>query len=57
MRDPHVQELLVKESLNARGATREKAKLAQLKKDAVMKLYEGCNDGDNRLNLTLESMQ
>src|SRR3954465_608055 len=41
VRDPHVQELLVKEPLNARGAAREKAKLAQLEKDAVTKLYEG----------------
>ena len=57
VRDPHVQELLVKEPLNARGAAREKAKLAQLEKDAVTKLYEGCNDGDTRLNVTLESMQ
>src|ERR1041385_37634 len=46
VRDPHVQELLVKEALNARGAAREKAKMAQLEKDAIMKLYEGCNDGE-----------
>src|ERR1043165_9981663 len=57
VRNPHVQELLVKEPLNARGAAREKAKLAQLEKDAVTKLYEGCNEGDTRLNVTLESMQ
>src|ERR1043165_7532615 len=52
VRDPHVQELLVKESLNARGATREKAKLAQLEKDAVTKLYEVAQlekDEDTRL--------
>src|SRR3954466_8052014 len=35
VRDPHVQALLVKEALNARGAAREKAKLAPLEKDAV----------------------
>jgi len=57
VRDPHVQALLVKESLNARGAAREKAKLAQLEKDAVTKLYEGCNDGDSRLNVTLGAME
>src|SRR4051812_12976070 len=56
VRDPHVQALLVKEALNARGAAREKAKLAQLEKDAITKLYEGCNDGDTRLNVTLGAM-
>ena len=39
VRDPHVQALLVKEAFNARGAAREKAKLAQLEKDAVTMLY------------------
>src|SRR3954470_20981106 len=57
VRDPHVLVLLVKEALNARGAVREKAKLAQLEKDAVTKLYEGCNDGDTRLNVTLGAME
>ena len=57
MRDPHVQALLDKEALNARGAAREKAKLEQLEKDAVTMLYEGCNDGDTRLNVTLGAME
>src|SRR3954462_14629258 len=57
VRDPHFQELLVKEALNARGAAREKAKMAQLEKDAITKLYEGCNDGDTRLNVTLGAME
>src|SRR4051812_47184673 len=39
VREPHGQELLVKEPLNARGIAREKAKLVQLEKDAVTKLY------------------
>ena len=57
MRDPHVQALLVKEAFNARGAAREKAKLAQLEKYVVMMLYEGCNDGDTCLNVTLGAME
>src|SRR3954466_2043248 len=57
VRDPHVQELLVKEALNARGAGREKAKMVQLEKDAVTKLYDGCNNGDTRLNVTLWAME
>ena len=57
MRDPHVQALLGKEARNARGAAREKARLAQLKKDAVTALYEGCNDGDTRLNVTLGALE
>ena len=57
VRDPHVQALLGKEARNARGAAREKARLAQLEKDAVTDLYEGCNDGDTRLNVTLGDME
>src|SRR4051812_13136665 len=42
VRDPYVQELLLKQTSNARAAAREKAKLAQLEEDAVTPLYEGC---------------
>ena len=41
MQDPHIQELLLKQTNNARAAAREKAKLYQLEIDAVTPLYEG----------------
>ena len=56
LRDPHVQELLLKETSNARAAAREKAKLEQMEKDAVTPLYEGCNDEDTRLTVTLRAL-
>ena len=57
MRDPHVQELLLKPTSNVRAAAREKAKLAQLENDAVTPLYEGCRPQDTRLKVTLEAME
>ena len=42
MRDPHVQELLLKKTTDARGAAREKSKLAQLEIDSNTPLYAGC---------------
>src|SRR5215216_1320586 len=57
VRDPYVQELLLKQTSNARAAAREKAKIAQLEKDAVTPLYEGCRPGDTRLNVTLKAME
>ena len=57
VRDPYVQELLLKQTSNARAAAREKAKLAQLEKDAVTPLYEGCRPDDTRLNVTLKAME
>jgi hypothetical protein len=33
LRDPHVQELLLKETSNTKAAVREKDKLAQMEKD------------------------
>jgi hypothetical protein len=41
VRDPHLQELLFK-TTDARGAAKEKAKLAQLEIDSTTLLYEGC---------------
>ena len=55
--DPHVQELLLKETSNARAAAREKARLEQMEKDAVTPLYEGCNDEDTRLTVTLRALE
>jgi hypothetical protein len=40
MRDPHIQELLVKKTAGAIGAAREKAKLAQLEIDSTIPLYQ-----------------
>src|SRR4051812_30276219 len=57
VRDPYVQELLLKQTSNARAAAREKAKLAQLEKDAVTPLYEGCMPDDTWLNVTLKAME
>ena len=57
LRDPHVQDLLLKETSNARAAGREKAKLEQMEKDAVTPLFDGCNDGDTRLNVTLRALE
>ena len=42
LRDAHVQELLLKETSNARAAAREKAKLAQMEIDGKTPLYPGC---------------
>ena len=42
LQDPHVQELLLKETSNEKPAGREKAKLAQMKIDGKTPLYPGC---------------
>ena len=57
LRDPHVQELLLKETSNAKAAAREKARLEQMEKDAVTPLYEGCNEEDTRLTVTLMALE
>jgi hypothetical protein len=57
LRDPHIQELLLKETSNAKAATREKEKLAQLEKDGKTPLYHGCQPGDTRLNVTLKTLE
>ena len=48
MGDPHIQELLLKQTSN--DAAREKAKLARLEVDAGTPLYEGCEPEDTRLS-------
>ena len=50
--DIHVQELLHKQTSNARAAEREKAKLAQMKKDGMTPLFPGCRPQDTRLQVT-----
>jgi len=57
LRDPHVQELLLKETSNAKAAAREKAKLAQLEIDGNTPLYEGCRPEDTRLSITLKALE
>ena len=42
MQDPHVRELLRKNTTSERAASREEAKLAQLELDSKTPLYEGC---------------
>jgi hypothetical protein len=54
---PHVQELLLKETSNAKAAAREKAKLAQMEKDGLTPLYPGCRPKDTHLNVTLKALE
>ena len=57
VQDPHIQELLLKQTDNARVAAREKAKLDQLEIDAVTPFYEGCRPEDTRLKVTLMALE
>ena len=57
LRDPHVQELLLKEPSNAKAAAREKAKLAQMELDGMTPLYPGCRPEDTRLSVTLKALE
>ncbi|KAK1661257.1 hypothetical protein QYE76_049416 [Lolium multiflorum] len=57
VQDPYLQELLLKQTSNARAAAREKAKMDQLEVDAVTPLYEGCRPEDTRLKVTLMALQ
>ncbi|KAK1665019.1 hypothetical protein QYE76_053178 [Lolium multiflorum] len=57
VQDPYLQELLLKQTSNARDAAREKAKMDQLEVDAVTPLYEGCRPEDTRLKVTLMALQ
>ena len=56
MQDPHIQDLLLKQTDDARAAAREKAKLDQLEIDAVTPLYEGRRPEDTRLKVTLMAL-
>ena len=57
LQDSHVQELLLKETSNARAAAREKAKLAQIEIDGKTPLYPGCRPQDTRLQVTLDALE
>ena len=57
VQDPHIQELLLKQTDNARAAAREKAKMDQLELDVVTPLYEGCRPEDTRLKVTLMALE
>src|SRR4051812_7079528 len=57
VRDPYVQEMLLKQTSNTRAAARGKAKLVRLEIDVVTPLYEGCMTDDTRLNVTLKAME
>ena len=57
VRDPHVQELLLKKTTDARGAAREKSKLAQLEIDSNTLLYAGCGPEESRLRVALDVLQ
>jgi hypothetical protein len=53
LRDPHVQELLLKDTGNAKP----EAKLAQMEVDGMTPLYPGCRPEDTRLSVTLECLE
>ena len=57
VQDPHIQELLLKQTDNARASAQEKAKMDQLELDAVTPLYEGCRPEDTRLKVTLMALE
>jgi hypothetical protein len=57
MRDPHVQELLLTETSNAKAVAREKDKLKQMEKDGKTPLYPGCRPGDTCLNVTVKALE
>ena len=57
MQDPHVRELLRKNTTSERVASREEAKLAQLELDSKTPLYEGCRPQDTRLSFTLDLLK
>ena len=53
LRDPHVQELLLKDTCNAKP----EAKLAQMEVDRMTQLYPGCRPEDTRLSVTLKALE
>jgi len=54
LNDPHVQDMLWKNTSNDRSAYKETLKLAQLEIDARNALYEGCDPEHTRLHVTLK---
>jgi hypothetical protein len=57
VQDPHVQDLLRKNTTTDRAASREEAKLAQLEVDSKTPLYDGCDPEVTRLSFTLELLK
>ena len=57
VQDPHIQELLLKQTDNASAASREKAKLDQLEIDEVTPLYEGFRPEDTSLKVKLMALE
>jgi hypothetical protein len=57
LQDPHVQELLLKETSNAKATAREKAKLEQMEIDGKTPLFPGCRPEDTRLSITLKALE
>jgi hypothetical protein len=57
LQDQHVQELLLKETSNAKAAAREKAKLEQMEIDGKTLLFPGCRPEDTRLSVTLKALE
>jgi hypothetical protein len=57
VQDPHVQELLLKETTTVRVAAREKLKLTQLEINSNTQVYAGCRPEDSSLKLKLNILQ
>jgi hypothetical protein len=57
LQDPHVQELLLKETSNARAAGREKAKLEQMEIDGKTSLFPRCWPEDTCLSIMLKALE
>ena len=57
VRDPHLQEVITKDSTTTRGAAREKLKLKQLEKDLDTPVYEGFGSTPSRLKVTLDILK
>jgi hypothetical protein len=57
LREPHVQELLLKETSSAKAAAREKAKLAQMENYGVTPLYHCCWPEDTHLSVMLKTLE
>jgi hypothetical protein len=57
LQNPHVQELLLKETSNAKAATREKAKLEQMEIGEKTPLFPGCRPEETRLSITLKALE
>jgi hypothetical protein len=55
--DPHVQELLCKNTTSERAASKEEDKLAQLQVDSKTPLYDGCDPKVTHLSFMLELLK